>query len=201
LLFETLKGKLGGNDVNPIQSRTAKCNKGRFWWSYKEKTLRKRNRIDLIEKYSERNLTFPANRLPAISAIAELFSHGRKDAYVAGFWRRQLESQLLWKSNGYEEVRPGSKKLNQGPSWSWASSQYSVHFSRLAELNIVNKLEILDISVEYEDDKVRFGACVSGSIRMLRLASNDHESRDTKSVYLEVAEARLTLAEIERLSA
>jgi hypothetical protein len=47
LLFEILKGELGGNDMNPIQSKTAKCNKGRFQLNHKEKALRKRNRIDL----------------------------------------------------------------------------------------------------------------------------------------------------------
>jgi hypothetical protein len=33
--------------MNSIQSRTAKCNKGRFPLNHKEKVLRKRNRIDL----------------------------------------------------------------------------------------------------------------------------------------------------------
>jgi hypothetical protein len=35
LPLETLEEKLGGNDMNPIQSRTAKGNKGRFLLSEK----------------------------------------------------------------------------------------------------------------------------------------------------------------------
>jgi hypothetical protein len=73
----------------------------------------------VVNKYSRGSLTFPTDKLVALSGIAEKFrSLLNTDTYLAGLWRGDLRNQLLW------HVAPGSKALPRSyiaPSWSWAS--------------------------------------------------------------------------------
>ncbi|KAK1705344.1 heterokaryon incompatibility protein-domain-containing protein [Colletotrichum lupini] len=91
----------------------------------------------LVQNYSSRNLTNPADRLPAIEGMAREFDtllNGRLGRYLAGLWHKQLERSLLWRQGGALDIfLPKSQKSRPekwvAPSWSWASVQGSVDFA------------------------------------------------------------------------
>ena len=54
----------------------------------------------LASSFNSLSLTFPSDKLPAISGIAQEFQNTIKSRYVAGMWRDHLLVQLLWGACG-----------------------------------------------------------------------------------------------------
>jgi hypothetical protein len=71
----------------------------------------------LIQTYSMMSLTYPSDKLAAISGVAKMVQLVVRDEYVAGMWRKDLVYQLLWYTNG-RAIRASAYRA---PSWSWAS--------------------------------------------------------------------------------
>jgi len=69
-------------------------------------------------QYFRTRLTYPADRLPALSGIANMFQRRlREERYLAGLWSGSLAHELLWSMSG-----PKERPLHYlAPSWSWAS--------------------------------------------------------------------------------
>ncbi|RYO31418.1 hypothetical protein AA0113_g11870 [Alternaria arborescens] len=81
------------------------------------------NRI--ISAYSETLLTAATDKLIALSGIAkQMRPTVNNDTYVAGMWRKHLESALLWRVKNHEKI-DGSRSCRptpyRAPTWSWAS--------------------------------------------------------------------------------
>lgn len=51
---------------------------------------------NIVTMYSSCNLTYPSDKLVALSAVAKEMKFIMGDQYVVGLWRRDLERQLLW---------------------------------------------------------------------------------------------------------
>lgn len=71
---------------------------------------------EMVEQYSQRNLTFEKDKLVAIAGIAETIQRQTNDEYYAGMWRENLEFQLFWKVTSGGRLSPP-----RAPSWSWAA--------------------------------------------------------------------------------
>lgn len=71
----------------------------------------------LCSHYSYRELTFPSDKLPAISGIASNFAAKTHSKYLAGLWQDNLVHDLFWQSSD-AATRPPEYRA---PSWSWAS--------------------------------------------------------------------------------
>jgi hypothetical protein len=73
----------------------------------------------LVIEYSVLNLTVAADKLPAISALANTIFDRRGSGYAAGLWKDSLIFDLCW------EVGRGSLTKHdfswRAPTWSWAS--------------------------------------------------------------------------------
>ena len=80
----------------------------------------------LVERFSACGLTYETDRLPAIAGLARLVQKRLKCEYLAGLWRFQLVSQLLWRRIG----RADRHSTYRAPSWSWASSPGKADFDR-----------------------------------------------------------------------
>ncbi|KAG4423518.1 hypothetical protein IFR04_003341 [Cadophora malorum] len=78
----------------------------------------------LCSHYSYRELTFPADKLPAISGIANKFSEKLGGGYLAGLWRDYLMHDLFWYCV-YPATRP---ETYRAPSWSWASVDLKISY-------------------------------------------------------------------------
>jgi hypothetical protein len=108
----------------------------------------------LLTYYSQGKLTFPKDKLIAISGVARAMllqykSRGFNDidcGYFAGLWRKDIESQLLWHVREPEKVATAL----QSPSWSWASVASRVdHAQAMSAVssNISYQVRVLDVGV------------------------------------------------------
>jgi len=81
--------------------------------------------INILENYTKRGISVGSDRLPAIAAVAEVFSSTFQTKYVAGLWESTLLFDLAWRPISTPNPRP---KTYQGPSWSWASLNNGISF-------------------------------------------------------------------------
>lgn len=74
---------------------------------------------NVVMKYSKTNLTYPSDRLPALSGVASRQQAVTGGHYLAGMWRERLHEQLLWRivSSSRRRARPPWR----APTWSWTS--------------------------------------------------------------------------------
>ncbi len=104
----------------------------------------------IVNQYSNGNLTNMSDKCIAFAGIVEEFQAFAQSEYLAGFWRHNLEQQLLWcKDHLTRTVRPQSYIA---PSWSWLSIDGGVFPNHSLEGKPL--LEILDVSVSYSSDNI-----------------------------------------------
>ncbi|CAH0036598.1 unnamed protein product [Clonostachys solani] len=72
--------------------------------------------LDVMCQYSEAKLTYPSDRLPALSGIAARQHEITGDKYLAGLWEKDLIPSLLWFSLDATETTE-----RRACSWTWAS--------------------------------------------------------------------------------
>lgn len=90
----------------------------------------------IVEDYSQRQLTNPNDRLPAIAGLARRFQCVNEDEFLAGLWKSKLHIGLLWrrvpsKSDTLEPSSPNEHRPpRRTPSWSWISTNKAVEVSR-----------------------------------------------------------------------
>ncbi|KAF2502227.1 HET-domain-containing protein [Lophium mytilinum] len=87
--------------------------------------------IALVQEFSRRELSFPSDRLPAFSGIAERVQSPTTGQYLAGIWSSYLFHGLAWAAGSktpnrrYLRRKQNTESRRQpdgyAPSWSWAS--------------------------------------------------------------------------------
>ncbi|KAF3033298.1 hypothetical protein E8E11_003213 [Didymella keratinophila] len=73
--------------------------------------------LQLVQTYSQLELTYKTDRLPALSGIAYLVASKTKDTFIAGLWKQDIAAGLLW----YVWPCQPATTTYVSPSWSWAS--------------------------------------------------------------------------------
>lgn len=93
-----------------------------------ETALRHRRTIwqSIVHDYTTRTLTVPADRLPALAGISKELESAWQDRYIAGMWRSDLFSWLLWRSDSLTTAPLDTAW--RAPSWSWASVDGTITF-------------------------------------------------------------------------
>ena len=71
----------------------------------------------LVILYTDLELTFDYDRLPALAGLAKRFKDYRHGKYLAGLWEDTLVEDLLWHTD-FPYARPEKWRA---PTWSWAS--------------------------------------------------------------------------------
>ncbi|KAK0651131.1 heterokaryon incompatibility protein-domain-containing protein [Cercophora newfieldiana] len=73
---------------------------------------------NMLHRYMGRELTYCADRLPALAAVAQRMQWVLGDEYLAGLWSGSIVRGLMW----YRDDEP-VKRLAEysAPSWTWAS--------------------------------------------------------------------------------
>lgn len=74
----------------------------------------------VLHQYSRRQLTYPSDKLPALSGLASYYARLTGQTYLAGLWREDLPRLLLWSMEPQMAPSPLPPKY-RAPSWSWAS--------------------------------------------------------------------------------
>ncbi|PTB55839.1 hypothetical protein M431DRAFT_530339 [Trichoderma harzianum CBS 226.95] len=84
-------------------------------------------------EYSNKELTYQTDRLPAVSSYAKLIASKSGDTYLAGLWKKNLHRGLLWKIHRrwrwtFRQLKGWLKRPPQyiAPSWSWARIRSSL---------------------------------------------------------------------------
>lgn len=76
---------------------------------------------ELVREYTDKNLTFSHDKLPALSGIASRMPAAVMGSYVAGLWERDILRQLVWYVPSYVNVQWRRHTSYVAPSFSWAS--------------------------------------------------------------------------------
>lgn len=109
-----------------------------------------------IERYMECELSFQADKLVAISGIAQKLAELTNERYLAGLWENpMLPQSLLWyvlgrrKADSTESVRSASagSPNYRAPSWSWASMEARIIWNWPAECEKV-LVDIMQTSIK-----------------------------------------------------
>jgi hypothetical protein len=115
----------------------------------------------IVMLYSDANLTYSKDKLPALSGIARKTYSESNDQYLAGMWKKDIETQLCWKPDA-----PGVRPPWRAPSWSWTSVDgrvmYPTNQARLYE-NVYTHIVDADMTAAGED---AFGQITRGVLRL-----------------------------------
>jgi hypothetical protein len=138
---------------------------------------------------SNRNENFKdAQRLVALSRLAKRFSfvlkevHGCTDEYLAGMWRQNLTTSLLWSvENGLEQSPNVSWRrpvVPRAPSWSWAAVEGPVFYDMCSDFQSKVWIEEATVTLFSDSDpfdQVREGRLVvqGKALHKLRVARVD----------------------------
>jgi hypothetical protein len=141
---------------------------------------------DIVEEYTQMDLTFMTDRLVALSGLAEVRhqsrmlattasapeSDGNRDQiqnlgiadrtsyeYIAGMWKEDMRKELLWRALSISRRNPIA------PTWSWASVSSAISY-RSSE-NPGKQFEIIDVSYEPSSGGI-YGNCSIGSYILVR---------------------------------
>ena len=129
--------------------------------------------MTLLEQYSQRSLTYVADKLVAIAGLARKFHILRfDDEYVAGVWRSDLLNSLLWRTLRPLETSHLRLPLTAGeqgyraPSWSWAQTpNISLYFrDRFSVGQEVTLVKILDVQIKNWPENSYYGYVESGNL-------------------------------------
>ncbi|RDW74190.1 hypothetical protein BP5796_07632 [Coleophoma crateriformis] len=133
----------------------------------------------VVEHFTRRNINSHPDetykdslKLVALARMAGKFSQileqvlGRDDRYLAGIWRDNLASSLLWTTDARADGNLTAKwrrpEAPRAPTWSWASIEGPVFFNQLEDYRPA--IIIDDASVEYCNPCDEFGQVLSGSL-------------------------------------
>ncbi|OAG10012.1 HET-domain-containing protein, partial [Paraphaeosphaeria sporulosa] len=73
-----------------------------------------------VQNYTGRLLTFPSDKLYAISGVADILNHnGEMGEYLSGIWSKHFVAGLSWKRDSSTLLTTPPEY--RAPSWSWAS--------------------------------------------------------------------------------
>ena len=73
--------------------------------------------LGLADRYSQRNLTYESDKLPALSGLATYFSELRNQRYYAGIFSGAVVETLLWSPTTLGGLEKPERYV--APSWSW----------------------------------------------------------------------------------
>jgi hypothetical protein len=133
----------------------------------------------IVEPYSGTCLNNAGDKLIALSGIAKKVASITGDTYVAGFWRKHLEQQLLWClqiGHPREELSPRSTHYC-APSWSWASIKGRIAYKFGVGLPMSIRVEDIQLTYATQDSTGRITSGwldLKGNLRALRMWRSNH---------------------------
>jgi hypothetical protein len=153
----------------------------------------------IIGEYTTRDLSRPADKIPALSGLARNFAQHTTDRYVAGLWERDFGSGLLWIGVGkrcvYDEfdVKYGPKyerpRKWRAPSWSWASLDGETAYRDSSNGGKYENAESMlqDVKIHAQMSKVnKFGHVISGGatltglVKEVTISIGSHSTRNVQ---------------------
>ena len=120
-LAKSLRGGLSGFKIDPELWKPLEYRRQDDTVLSDPNSLYRSEWDSIVGKYSATSLTKGEDRLVAISGIAKRMQALLDDVYLAGLWRKDLASQLLWFVDSLAGLALPRPRPYRAPSWSWAS--------------------------------------------------------------------------------
>jgi hypothetical protein len=142
---------------------------------------------DFVMAYTQTSLTYPDDKLIALSGVVKMVRSMVHDVYVAGMWRKNLAQQLLWACAG-PATRPS---VYRAPSWSWAAVEGHIRtasYGKTSQNPEVLAIEVEDVHLNYvaDDDtgQIRDGWLdLTGDLKPVYLVWNESEQEDPQQTW------------------
>ncbi|KAL2062766.1 hypothetical protein VTL71DRAFT_5838 [Oculimacula yallundae] len=136
-----------------------------------EQLLQSKDWLEIVRRYSSRNLTKESDKLPALSGLAHEYCARWGGEYVAGLWKTDLWKNLLWRRNEtYTLPEPKRPVEYRAPSWSWASLDGRIEFVGPSNANDGSKIQIQSVNIELKGSDP-MGQVLSGTIEVRGIIS------------------------------
>jgi len=128
-----------------------------------------------MSAYTKRELTVDDDKLLAISAIAEQYSHTKPvTTYLAGMWREDFLWQCLWSTRSLFNDTLSRPTTYRAPSWSWASVNGEVSASLCGEPGASTNTSdsghyttmLMHVETTLYDPTLPFGRVTAGFMRI-----------------------------------
>jgi hypothetical protein len=124
-----------------------------------------------VEEYTNRNLSFAKDKLPAIAGLANdvgqaLNARGHEDIYLAGLWKRDLVRGLLWQITAPPAGNPILFMPDEyrAPSWCWTAHEGLIIMDHYRlEMTLCN---ILEAEVTISGDNPMTGPVTYGFVKL-----------------------------------
>ncbi|EUC47354.1 hypothetical protein COCMIDRAFT_3613 [Bipolaris oryzae ATCC 44560] len=118
--------------------------------------------MKLVWNDSRRALKCPADKIPATSGIADLWSRRMlNDTCLAGLWHYQIPLALLWICDQQSEQLDDTYRT---PSWKSASLKGLATWNRAMITDIDPELEVVASNIKLVHVELPYGAVASGSL-------------------------------------
>jgi hypothetical protein len=150
-----------------------------FWWY-------------LLHEYTQRELTYPKDKVVALSAVAKSMGEKMNDVYIVGHFWKMLPESLNWTTrswpqeprssrraqriSGFAKTTEDTKQLKT-PSWSWASMDGPIYQWSFEYGHPVSLADAESYSLSLVNDAIPTGDCISASLE-IRAYCTEIEWRD-----------------------
>jgi hypothetical protein len=135
----------------------------------------------LVQEYTTRTLSFPSDKLPAFSGLAELLHRSIGGTYLAGLWSSDIQHGLLW-YGGKGQVT--HTLAYRAPSWSWAVSDDEVLFHPMARKSQLGIYDVRLLECHVSCGANPYGQVASGFLLLEGFTRALVRSAQVMDVYL-----------------
>ncbi|KAI8940311.1 hypothetical protein NX059_004007 [Plenodomus lindquistii] len=129
----------------------------------------------IIEAYTERKLTFAADRVLAISGIAQrmavMDTNGSSTTYIAGHWLSDFPYNLLWYIS-CPDWEVNQRHTRRRPTWAWTSIDTRVNApDEMFYHPARSAVELVNYTVQLRDSNAPFGDVEDATLTLRGRAS------------------------------
>ncbi|KAF6796974.1 hypothetical protein CSOJ01_13090 [Colletotrichum sojae] len=119
---------------------------------------------DLVGAYSQRNLTYGSDKLPAFSGLVQRLHHAIGGDYIAGLWTTDFRNGLLWRAEMMSCHH--ARDPYRAPSWSWAVTDDLVLFERqdAATKASPSSAKLMEYNVQPRNPDNPYGEIISAKL-------------------------------------
>ncbi|KAF8866584.1 HET-domain-containing protein, partial [Acephala macrosclerotiorum] len=119
---------------------------------------------EIVREFSKRQLTFATDKLPALAGVAYEMAAMSQQSYHAGLWKGDLINDLLW-CRDFPTI-PLPRPNYRAPSWSWASIDSPVVWSKSVNLPVEKNAQVLDCETRVLSEFAPFAGVSDGYLHL-----------------------------------
>ncbi|KAH6894632.1 heterokaryon incompatibility protein-domain-containing protein [Thelonectria olida] len=126
-----------------------------------------------VRTFSSCKLTFPRDKLVAISGIASALGLWLDDEFIVGAWKKSLLEDLLWCKDQTVNELLSLPPAYRAPSWSWVSTDGTIEFNLIGRYDpkVFHSISIETETAGAQSVDVASNACIRlrGPLKRARL--------------------------------